>query len=66
MNEYTLFWLTGNAEIVEGDDIASAMNGAGYGAGALRALDFYSEGDKRNDYEWDKEKRTWKSKTKQS
>lgn len=36
------------------------MNNAGIGQGALRALDFYSEGDKRGEYVWDKEGRTWR------
>lgn len=56
---YTLFWLTGNSEIVEGDTISEALNGAGYSAGALRALDFYSEGDKIGDYSWVSSSRSW-------
>jgi hypothetical protein len=62
MKEYTLFWLTGQSEIVKGNAPHEAMNSAGYGGGAVRALDFYSEGDKRKEYQWDKEKRTWQSK----
>lgn len=46
-NTYTLFWLTGKTEIVKGNTHADAMRNAGYGAGAIRALDFYSEGDAR-------------------
>lgn len=42
MKVFTLFWLDGTRE--------AAMNNAGYGAGALRALDFYAEGDDNNAY----------------
>lgn len=62
MKTFTLFWLSGTTELVEGNDPADAMTKAGYGNGALRALDFYSEGDKREEYGWDKENRTWRSK----
>lgn len=59
MNEFTLFWLTGETQIVKGLDISNAMNNAGIGNGALRALDFYSSGDKRNEYVWNKSNRGW-------
>lgn len=58
MNTYTLYWLTGKRETVQGDDPAQAMTLSGYGDGAVRALDFYANGDDR-DYEWDAEKRNW-------
>ena len=58
MKTYTLYWLDGKREIVNGYDPADAMNRAGYGAGALRALDFYSSDDCK-DYVWNSEKRTW-------
>ena len=38
---YELHWLTGEVEIVGGTNIADAFMKAGYGAGALRALDYY-------------------------
>ncbi len=38
---YELHWLTSEVEIVEGTSIADAFRKAGYGAGALRALDYY-------------------------
>lgn len=56
---FTLFWLTGKSEILEGTDAANAMNEAGYGSGSIRALDFHGEGDLRDKYVWDKEKRSW-------
>jgi len=55
MKTFILFWLTGDKEIVQGMDIADAVRRSGYGGGAMRALDFWSEG---ND---DKENWTWNS-----
>lgn len=39
---YILHWLGGKTEEVKGETIADAFTKAGYGAGALRALDYYS------------------------
>jgi len=58
MKKYVLYWLTGMAEIVEGVDIADAMNKAGYGFGALKALDFYEKGNQIT-YYWNKKTRRW-------
>jgi hypothetical protein len=41
MNTYILHWLDGKTETVKGSDIADAFSRAGYGAGAIRALDWY-------------------------
>lgn len=57
---YTLYWLDGKRELVNGEHIADAMTAHGYGAGALRALDFYAAGD-CDKYEWNPEKREWES-----
>lgn len=65
MKTYTLFWLTGQSEIVKGNNPADAMTLAGYGNGALRALDFYAEGNKSGDYCWSPTEHTWK-KTRQN
>jgi hypothetical protein len=62
MKTYTLFWLTGNSELVNGNNPAEAMTLAGYSNGAVRALDFYAEGNKINDYSWDAERRSWHKK----
>lgn len=59
---FTLFWLTGDSEIIEGNTIAEAMNGAGYGAGSIAALDFHAPGDERDNYKWNKDKHTWDKK----
>lgn len=61
MKEFTLFWLNGESEIVKGSDASNAMTLAGYGVGAVRALDFYAQGDKRNEYAWNKGTRNWDS-----
>jgi hypothetical protein len=58
---YTLFWLTGKRETVVGDNVASAMTKAGYSNGAVKALDFYAEGN-NNEYLWDGHKRRWEKK----
>lgn len=42
---FTLFWLDGKRELVLGPTPAEAMNRAGYGGAAVRALDFFAEGD---------------------
>ena len=59
MKDFTLFWLTGKSEVIKGTDIADAFRRAGYGGGALDALDFYSMGNVENEHVWDKENRTW-------
>jgi hypothetical protein len=61
MKTYTLFWLTGKSEIVTGNTPTEAMTLAGYGGGAIRALDFYAEGDKRDKYIWNPKTNNWDS-----
>lgn len=56
MNTYTLYWKDGKSEQVHGKDITEAIHNAGYGSGAIPALDFWSEVDK---YVWDIGKRSW-------
>lgn len=46
MIEYNLHWNNGDIVTVKGDDIADAMNKAGYGAGVLKALDYYVEAER--------------------
>jgi hypothetical protein len=55
---FTLYWRDGKREIVTGTSPVEAMNRAGYGAGAVAALDFYAEGDDK-DYVWDQDKHDW-------
>ena len=41
---YVLYWKTGKTELVQGTDITKAFANAGYGYGAISALDFYTLG----------------------
>ena len=59
MKTYTLFWLTGKTELVKGNTPEEAMTLAGYSNGAIRALDFYGNGDIRDEYTWDDGVRNW-------
>ena len=42
MKKFELVWKDGQKEIVQGETISDAFNRAGYGAGAIRALDSYN------------------------
>jgi hypothetical protein len=55
---FRLYWLTGETETVSGSTVADAMNKAGYGGGAVSALDFYKEGEEST-YHWDAAKKNW-------
>jgi hypothetical protein len=55
---FTLYWRTGDREIVHGRDVAEAMTRAGYGGGSVRELDFYANGDNDN-YVWNPAERKW-------
>ena len=61
MKDFTLFWLTGKSEVIKGTDITNAFRRAGYGGGALGALDFYAMGNVANEHVWDRENRRWNS-----
>ena len=56
--KFTLFWRDGSRNVIEGSDIANAMNCSGFGAGSLRALDFYASGDNQ-EYSWNGAARNW-------
>jgi hypothetical protein len=43
LKKFRFHWLTGEVEEAEGYDIADAFRRAGYGGGALRALDYWEE-----------------------
>jgi hypothetical protein len=43
MRRFKIFWLDGTVETITGDSIADAFMKAGYGGGAIRALDYYKE-----------------------
>lgn len=55
---YKVYWLDGTSELIQGNDITDAFNKAGYGAGAINAIDFYS--DKPDEkYMYDKLNHEW-------
>mgnify|MGYP001601051806 CR=1 FL=1 len=58
--QFTLYWLTGDREIVEGRSIDEAMTLAGYSQGALGALDFWAHGDDHG-YEWNGTDQRWRT-----
>ncbi|MCK5610198.1 hypothetical protein KAR91_50455 [Candidatus Pacearchaeota archaeon] len=43
MKRFKLHWLDGSKNIVQGDDITSAVNSAGFGAGSIGALDYWEQ-----------------------
>lgn len=61
MPAHTFYWLDGKKEVLQGDTPEEALNKAGYGQGALKALDFYAKGDDNN-YTWDPSIHEWKRK----
>lgn len=58
MAKFTLYWRTGDREVVEGRTPEEAMTLAGYGAGAVPALDFWARGDDSK-YSWNPSAREW-------
>ena len=57
-NHYTLYWRNGDRNVVSGKTIVEAFTAAGYGAGAIHALDWYDEGVTEAHY-YDKQMSTW-------
>lgn len=60
MQKFTLYWRTGDRQVVEGcgDTPADACNRAGIGGGAIGALDFWARGE-NTEYEWNAQEREW-------
>jgi len=58
MKKFQIYWLDGKHETVTGTDIADAFTQAGYGAGALGAVDFYDNGDQVK-YTWNATTKNW-------
>lgn len=55
MENFTFYHLNGKREVLQGDDPQDAWTKAGYGAGAIHAIDFYVNGDDRSYERVDKE-----------
>ena len=56
MKKYTFFWLHGDRNVYEGENPTDALNKAGFGQGAIQALDFFAEGDNK-EYIYDKDEK---------
>ena len=52
---FTLFWRDGHRDVLPGNSVSDAMTRAGYGVGAVAALDFYADGE-NTEYMWLKSK----------
>lgn len=55
---FTLYWRTGKRDVFAGRNISDAFRRAGYGGGAIRALDFYADGDD-DKYAWNTVTKEW-------
>lgn len=62
MNTCIIYWLDGKKTEIKGKDEIDAFSRAGYGGGAIRAIDFISKESSR-EYVWDDEERRWKIKS---
>lgn len=50
-HKFILHWLSSPTEEIEGYDIADAIRRAGYGGGAMAALDYWEEVKNENELE---------------
>ena len=55
---FTLYWVHGDRNVIKGQSIEDAFTRAGYGHGAVPALDWYDNGVTET-HRWDKENKTW-------
>lgn len=55
---WTIYWLDGTKSNLAGQTIEAAFNLAGYGNGAIAAVDFYVEGND-SEYTYNKNTKTW-------
>lgn len=55
---FTLYFKNGKREIISGESINEAFTKAGYGAGALAAVDWYDQEASETHY-YDREQKTW-------
>lgn len=55
---FRLYWLDGKTEVIKGPNIETAFTRRGYGAGAVKAIDFYDNGEQQK-YQWDQDLHDW-------
>lgn len=58
MQEFTFYWKDGKRQVFKGTDAADALNKAGFGNGAVRALDVWARGND-DTYRWDTDLKKW-------
>lgn len=63
--KFIIYWRDGTTTLIEGFTVDQAFTKAGYGGGAINAVDFHMDYDPRvgQTYEWDKEKKNWVKKS---
>jgi len=55
---FTFYFLGGEQSVGVGTSVSDAFLHAGYGGGAISALDFYAEGEHES-YVWDLDTKRW-------
>jgi hypothetical protein len=60
--KFTVWWRDGTRSVIEGSSIEQAFTQAGYGAGAVKAVDWYDRGDV-DTHEWCKATKNWQRRT---
>lgn len=60
-NYFTLYWIGGRREVIKGETIEAAFTAKGYGGGAIRAIDWYS--DRADDTHYYTKKDGWVCRT---
>ena len=55
---FTIYWINGDRNVIQGPTIETAFTNAGYGAGAISAVDWYDDGVSETHY-WDKDSHNW-------
>ena len=58
METFTFFWMDGRRTMCMGETPVEALTRVGYGVGAIRAIDFYTNGDNK-EYIWNPDIRSW-------
>jgi len=55
---FTIYWLNGDYSVIQGESIEQAFTAAGYGAGAVKAVDWYDNGISQTHY-YNKKCKEW-------
>lgn len=56
--EFTIYWKHGERSVIKGTSIDHAFTRAGYGAGAVAAIDWYDNGN-TSTHKWVEETKNW-------